>query len=66
VFDWSSSLPTHGLIGSVLAGILGYTDAPTISELVAYFGYLIPTMFLFLSGSKVKQELSPTQVSNRF
>lgn len=65
VFDWSGSLPTYGLIGSVLAGIFGYTDAPTVSELVAYFGYLIPTMLLFLSGSSVKQKSAVARVSNR-
>lgn len=65
VFDWSGILPTYGLIGSVLAGIFGYTDAPTVSELVAYFGYLIPTMLLFLSGSSVKQKSAVARVSNR-
>jgi high-affinity iron transporter len=56
VFDWSGILPTYGVIGSVLSGIFGYTDAPTVSELVAYFGYLIPTMLLFFSGGNVKRE----------
>lgn len=65
VFDWSGTLPTYGLVGSVLAGIFGYTDAPTVSELVAYFGYLIPTMLLFLSGSSVKQTSPAARVSNR-
>jgi high-affinity iron transporter len=52
VFDWSDTLPTHGVIGSILAGIFGYSDALTVSEIVAYFGYLIPTMLLFFWGSQ--------------
>lgn len=64
VFDLSGILPTHGVIGSILAGIFGYSDAPTVSEMVAYFGYLIPTMLLFFSGGKVQQP-TPPQFSNR-
>ncbi len=52
VFDASSILPTNGLVGTVLAGILGYSDTPTVTEVVAYFGYLIPMLFLFLTTSK--------------
>jgi high-affinity iron transporter len=63
VFDWSSSLPIHGVIGSVLAGILGYTDAPTVSELIAYFGYLIPTMLLFFLDRDARRELPGRQAS---
>jgi high-affinity iron transporter len=56
VFDASDVLPQHGLIGSILAGILGYNDAPSASELIAYFGYLIPTLFLFFAGGKSKTQ----------
>jgi high-affinity iron transporter len=56
VFDASEILPTHSLIGSVLAGIFGYNDTPSVSEVMAYFGYLIPTMMLFFSNSKIKQQ----------
>ncbi|MFM7426377.1 MAG: FTR1 family protein, partial [Elainella sp.] len=59
VFDWSSTLPIHSVMGSVLAGVLGYTDAPTVSELVVYFGYLVPTMLLFFLGSKTQRRMPP-------
>ncbi len=52
VFDASNVLPTNGLVGTVLAGILGYSDTPTVTEVVAYFGYLIPMLFLFLTTNK--------------
>lgn len=51
VFDASGILSVHSLLGTALAGILGYTDAPTIGEAIAYLGYLIPTMFLFFAGN---------------
>ncbi|NJR74027.1 MAG: iron permease [Scytonema sp. CRU_2_7] len=60
LFDASQTLSTHGIIGSVLAGIFGYNDAPTVGEAIAYFGYLIPTMFLFFRGNNVKQKTTAT------
>ncbi|MBH8577338.1 FTR1 family protein [Nostocaceae cyanobacterium CENA369] len=51
VFDASRVLPNNGFIGSLLAGFFGYNDAPTVSEAIVYFGYLIPTMLLFLGGN---------------
>jgi high-affinity iron transporter len=47
VVDLSSILPADGVIGTVLAGLLGYTDTPTAGELVLYFAYLVPTLLLF-------------------
>jgi high-affinity iron transporter len=55
VFDASNILPTNGLLGTVLAGILGYSDTPTVTEVVAYFGYLIPMLFLFFSTNKTSK-----------
>ena len=56
VFDASAILPEHGLIGSLLAGILGYNEAPTVGEVIAYVGYLIPTMLLFFLGSDTSKQ----------
>ena len=55
VFDASETLPNHSLLGSILAGIFGYNDAPSVSEVVAYFGYLIPTILLFFRGNSKRQ-----------
>jgi high-affinity iron transporter len=49
-FDASEVLPTHSIIGSILAGIFGYSDAPSVGEVYAYFGYLIPTAILFFGN----------------
>lgn len=47
-FDISHILSDRDLVGSVLAGLFGYTDSPTWAELVAYFGYLIPVLTLYV------------------
>jgi high-affinity iron transporter len=49
-FDASEILPSHGTIGTILAGIFGYNDTPTVGEVLAYFGYLIPTAILFFGN----------------
>ncbi len=50
VFDLSNALPTDSPVGAVLAGLLGYNDTPSVSEVVAYVAYLIPVLTLFLTG----------------
>jgi len=47
VFDISPILPMDGPTGSVLAGMFGYQDAPSVSVLVAYLAYLIFALVLF-------------------
>jgi high-affinity iron transporter len=51
-FDLSASLSRDGLLGSVLAGLFGYRPAPTWSELIAYFAYLVPVLVLFLAPER--------------
>ncbi|MFI3904113.1 iron uptake transporter permease EfeU [Ochrobactrum sp. S1502_03] len=48
VFDMSEILPLDSTLGSVLAGIFGYIATPTISEVVAYVGFLVPALIIFL------------------
>lgn len=47
-FDLSGVLPVDGPVGSVLSGVLGYLDAPTIGEAGAYVVFLVLSLFLFL------------------
>ncbi|MEQ7921406.1 iron uptake transporter permease EfeU [Xanthomonas sp. WHRI 1810A] len=47
VFDISPILPMDGPTGTVLAGMFGYQDAPTVSVLTAYLAYLIFALVLF-------------------
>ena len=47
VFDVSATLPMDGPLGSVLAGMFGYQDAPTVSTLGVYIAYLLVALALF-------------------
>ncbi|NWA01774.1 iron uptake transporter permease EfeU [Pseudomonas gingeri] len=47
VFDISATLPMDGPIGSVLAGMFGYQDAPTVSVVGAYLLYLVIALVMF-------------------
>ena len=47
VFDINTHLPMDGPLGSVLAGMFGYQDAPTVSVLGAYVIYLVVTLAMF-------------------
>ncbi len=48
VFDLSASLPVSGLIGTVLSGLLGYDDTPTVGEVLVWAIYLAVTLYFFL------------------
>ncbi len=47
-FDLNRVLPDNGPIGSVLRGLFGYRSAPTPLEVLGYFAYLVPVLFLFV------------------
>lgn len=48
-FDLSHVLPMDSPLGTVLAGILGYEETPTIGEVLAYLAYLALTLPVFFS-----------------
>lgn len=47
VFDLSQALPTSGVIGTVLSGLLGYADQPTLGEVLIWAAYLSVTLFFY-------------------
>jgi high-affinity iron transporter len=61
VFDVSGVLPMDSPLGSVLSGIFGYIDAPTVSELVAYLGFLVPSLWLFLADRPPDARSKPSE-----
>lgn len=67
VFDISASLPVDGPLGSVLAGMFGYQDAPTVSTLGAYLMYLVVALLMFFlpAGSRDKPVATPTSSVSR-
>ncbi len=62
VADWSNVLPNDGPIGTVLAGMFGYTDTPTLGEVLVYFAYLIPALVLFFMPARDKASTPRTQL----
>jgi len=46
-FDLSNILSTHSLAGTLLESVLGYQEAPSVSELGVWLLYLIPALLLF-------------------
>jgi len=47
VFDWSHAIPQDSPLGTFLAGILGYHDTPSASEVIVYVGFLLISLPLF-------------------
>ena len=47
VADWSRVVPADGPLGTVLSGLFGYTDMPTLGEALIYFAFLVPALILF-------------------
>ncbi len=56
-FDWTSILPVYSLSGSVLAAVFGYTDHPTIGEVMAYLLYLVPVLWLYFRADRQARRL---------
>jgi high-affinity iron transporter len=48
VFDLSGVLPVGSPLGTMLSGIFGYQDTPTVSEIFVYVAYLVFTLHAFL------------------
>lgn len=52
VFDLSNTVPADSMLGTVFAGVFGYNDTPTLSEAVAYIGFLAVSTVLFLTPAR--------------
>ena len=52
VFDLSRTLPETGPLGTVLSGLLGYREAPTLGEALVWLLFLAVTLTLFLRPHK--------------
>ena len=59
-FDLSNVLSTHSLTGTLLEGIFGYQETPSVSEVAMYFIYLIPALVLFFMPSRPSAQPSRT------
>ncbi|WP_273820810.1 MULTISPECIES: iron uptake transporter permease EfeU [Pseudomonas] len=64
VFDISATLPMDGPAGSVLAGMFGYQDAPTVSVLSAYLLYLVIALVMFFIPASLPAAKQTSSVPN--
>ncbi|MGI3899806.1 MAG: iron uptake transporter permease EfeU [Janthinobacterium lividum] len=51
-FDLSAVLPEDGTLGTLLSGIFGYHDAPTVGEVAIYLAFLVPALWLLFAPSR--------------
>jgi high-affinity iron transporter len=51
-FDTSTVLPADGPLGTLLSGMFGYRDAPTVGEVAMWLAYLVPALALFLRAAR--------------
>ncbi len=60
LFDFSAALPMDSQLGSILAGMFGYQEAPTVSTLGAYLIYLVVALVMFFIPSASSQPVANT------
>jgi len=58
-FDLGSVLPQDGIVGTLLSGLFGYQEAPTIGEVLIYLAFLAPMLAMFWSSSRPAPAPSP-------
>ena len=51
-FDFSAVLPNDSVAGTLLTGLFGYNDTPTVGEVVVYLAYLAVTLALLAAGPR--------------
>lgn len=52
VYDLGGVLPESSPLGAVLSGLLGYREAPSLGEALAWGGFLAVTLWLFLRPAR--------------
>lgn len=52
IADFSGFLHEDSPLGVLMGGFFGYTDHPTVSDVLWYVVYLVPVLFWFLRGSQ--------------
>ncbi|WP_282571559.1 iron uptake transporter permease EfeU [Neorhizobium turbinariae] len=51
-YDMSGIVSQHGMIGTVLSGLLNYQESPAVGEVIVYLAFLLITLALFLAPQK--------------
>ena len=60
-FDLSNVLPADGTLGTLLSGIFGYQDAPTVGEVAVYVAFLIPALWLLFAPGASPARTEPAR-----
>ncbi len=63
VFDFSSVLPVGSPLGTLLSGIFGYQDMPTLGEAIVYVCFLATSLFFFLRPANTQAPLASPKPS---
>jgi len=50
-FSLRGAVDDSTIPGTILRGVFGYNDTPTVAEVLVYLGYLVPTVFVFIASS---------------
>ncbi len=61
LFDVSESIPPSSWYGTLLKGIFNFSPQTTVLEAIAWVGYLVPTMALFLRKVRKKDPVAPSR-----
>ena len=64
VFDFSHTLPVDSVAGTILSGLLGYQDAPTLGEAIVYVMFLAICLFFFLRPARHAAARSPSPAAS--
>ncbi|MDF3607033.1 FTR1 family protein [Paracoccus sp. DMF-8] len=70
VYDLGATLPESSPLGTVLSGLLGYREAPTVGEALVWLVFLAVTLFLFLrpmtpTAGAAPAHTNPTSTAGR-
>lgn len=60
-FDISAAIPESSWYGTLLGGIFNFRPAPSWLEVVAWLGYVVPVMTMFLRPTKPAPTKTPAQ-----
>ncbi len=58
-FDATGAIPPGSWYGTLIKGIFNISAAPTWLEVIAWLGYLVPVMFLFLRKPRRPSDTTP-------
>ncbi|MCT8268138.1 FTR1 family protein [Afifella sp. JA880] len=57
-YDLSRVLPVSSVVGTILSGILGYQESPSVGEILLYVLFLGVSLFFFLKPARPGKEAS--------